>query len=222
MGSIATGYTNGEGQLDVQVREIGVYSVRAELLGGFLSTAVGPFLVAMDRLDGEHVLPVRILLNINNDLQVDSMPHQSLVGLEGRLAVPMAQRDLDDVREIVLRHMLSVYDGMAGEDDAVPWEGYCVGFDGGRRDPDKRAPGSFIRRFGDHPKVHNLDWCSGQNGRVLSVGPIEWSSADLALVWSASSYGVNVRSGMYCLNKVVRGPDGWRREDVCLVGMRYN
>jgi hypothetical protein len=77
LGSVATGYSNGEGRFDVEVREAGVYSVRAELLGGFLSAAVGPFLVALDRIEGDHVLPVQLLLSINSDLRVDPVPHQS-------------------------------------------------------------------------------------------------------------------------------------------------
>jgi hypothetical protein len=78
-----------------------------------------------------------------------------------------------EIREAVVRHLLRLYDEMEPQFDDPIGRRYCLGFDFRLGSAGKAAPAEFVERFSGHPDVHGLDWCATNDGRVLSVGPVQ-------------------------------------------------
>jgi hypothetical protein len=126
-----------------------------------------------------------------------------------------------EIREAVVRHLLRLYDEMEPQFDDPIGRRYCLGFDFRLGSAGKAAPAEFVERFSGHPDVHGLDWCATNDGRVLSVGPVQCKASTRAEVWSFSWVGSRP-GGTDCRHAVVRHGSGWEVQAGCLQGLIYD
>lgn len=123
------------------------------------------------------------------------------------------------IREAVVRHLLRIYDEMEPQFDDPVGRRYCLGFDFRLGKGGKAAPLEFVQRFSDHPNVHSFEWCTANDGRVVSVGPVQCKSTR-AEVWSFS-WVESRPGGTDCRHAVIRRNSGWEVQEGCLQGLIY-
>ena len=221
-GMVAQGVADDLGRATIEVPEPGVYAIRAEM-SGFMPAEIGPLLVSRLQLEDARTLPsALIVLNLDLAPYLVSVPPEEPTAIRGANALRLSPGELNRVRESVLRYVLTVYDDRDYGSEGPPWSGYCLGFDRIANHPARPMPHEFLGRFADHRNVHELGWCIKEKGRLLSVGPLEFASSDLVLIWSFSSFGADAETGWTCLHKVTRVDGRWRRlEGPCVAGMRW-
>jgi len=126
-----------------------------------------------------------------------------------------------EIREVVARKLISQYDSLPPQVDDPIGRNYCLGFDFSLERQGRAAPLSFVGHFADNPRVHPLSWCQENDGRLVSVGPVQCKGRSKAHVRSFS--WVRQRpGGGDCTHLVLRADNEWIVGPGCLDGLVYN
>jgi hypothetical protein len=130
--------------------------------------------------------------------------------------------DLDSsIQERVLKGLIHDYDQLERQFDDPVGRNYCLAFDAGLQEVGRPPDAAFMVRFDSHPQVHTLGWCQQNQGRILSVGPVKWTSTKTAEVWSFS-WVESRPSGSDCLHRVQLEGSTIEVDPDCIEGNVYN
>lgn len=133
----------------------------------------------------------------------------------------LCEKERNAIRETVYKELIKHYDHMEPQFDDPLGRRYCLALDFRLRERGRPAPATLLSTFSDHPHVHGLAWCQENDGRILSVGPINCVTPTQAEVWSFS-FVPSRSGGSECLHTVVLLQDKWKTLPGCSKGGIYN
>jgi len=126
-----------------------------------------------------------------------------------------------EVRKAILDYLIRTYDELPPQFDDPVGRNYCLGFDFRFDQAGTAPPEEFVRQFSGHPRVHALEWCEQNAGRLISVGPITCENKMKVRAWSFT-WIESRPGGSDCLHELEKTNKGWKLEAGCLKGKVYN
>ena len=202
--------TAESGQVAFRVPSAGIYTLRVSL-EGFVPVQIPWFSIGTGRTD----LHWRVTLN---GAPLDFASVGLHLDLPTRIGVKtLAESELLDLRESVLRLQLGRYEQLPPQAGEEKGDSHCVVFDAPLRERGTDPPLGFLERLSGLASLHPGSWCRSHRGRVYSVGPVVATTDKQALAWSAS-WATYRRGWATCLVRLAKEDRRWQPEPNCVEG----
>lgn len=129
--------------------------------------------------------------------------------------------DADLISILSFQYLIDIYNALPEQIDDPIGRNYCLTFDYKSKKKPINIPTAIFQKFSNQRNVHQATWCSSNQGRILSIGPV-LSLDDDSFKIGTMSRMPSRPGGMNCILNGKKGADSAWVIESCSGGAIYN